>query len=112
MRLPSYKNLSPLLCSLACLTGFAAMACAEGQTVGQQRYSQAPAYNNAQALASLRVTGNAMRLSISANRADVRDTLKAIFDQTGKQFVLSNNVTGQVTLRLENQTLTRVLNAI
>lgn len=111
MRLPSYKNVSALWCSLACLTGFAVMACAEGQTVGQQRYSQAPAYNN-QSLASLRVTGNAMRLSIFANRADVRDTLKAIFDQTGKQFVLSNNVTGQVTLRLENQSLNRVLNDI
>ena len=73
---------------------------------------QYPAQNNAAPAATLQVTGTASRFSVSANHADVQEALKTVFDQAGKQFVLDNNVTGQITLRLTDQPLNVVLDAI
>lgn len=86
---------------------------AEGQAGGQQQ-QQRFAQNNGYAapIASLQVTGSATRLNIGANRADVQEVLKAVFDQTDKQFTIDHTVTGQVTLRLSAQPLTTILNSI
>ena len=73
---------------------------------------QYPAQTNAAPAATLQVTGTPSRFSVSANHADVQDALKTVFDQAGKQFVLDNNVTGQITLRLMDQPLNIVLDAI
>ena len=75
---------------------------------GQQYTTQ----NNAAPAAMLQVTGTAVRFSVAANHADVQDALKTVFDQAGKQFVLDNNITGQITLRLSDQPLNVVLEAI
>ena len=40
-----------------------------------------------------------------ADHADVQSALKAIFVQAGKQFDLTNTVTGQLTLKLDNQSM-------
>ena len=60
----------------------------------------------------MQVTGTEARFSVSANHADVQDALKLVFDQAGKQFLLDNNVTGQITLRLTEQPLNVALDAI
>ena len=87
-----------------CGRGNAARAEAPGQ--------QYPAQNNSAPAATLQVTGTANRFSVAANHADAQETLKTVFDQAGKQFVLENNVAGQITLRLTDQPLSVVLDAI
>src|SRR5579871_4501510 len=62
--------------------------------------------------ATLQVSGTATEFTISADHADVQSALKLVFDQAGKQFTLSNDVIGQVTLRLERQPLATVLEAL
>lgn len=62
--------------------------------------------------ATLHVTGTPTEFTIGADHADVQSMIKLIFDQAGKQFFLDNDVTGQVTLRLEAQPLRTVLEAV
>jgi hypothetical protein len=66
----------------------------------------------AKPIGTLQVTGTNSRFTISANRAEVTDALKLLFDQAEKQFVLEGNITGTVTLRLNEQPLGVVLPAI
>ncbi len=73
---------------------------------------QNAAQNSAAPAATLQLTGTATRFSIDARHADAQDALKAVFDQAGKQFALENNVAGQVTLRLTDQPLNVVLDAV
>ncbi len=61
---------------------------------------------------TLQVTGTSSRFTLSANRADVLDVLKLVFDQAEKQFVIEGNISGTVTLRLNEQPLGVVLPAI
>ncbi len=84
-------------------------------TVGAQSQSQygGQAFSPAASPASsLRVTGTTKRFTVIADRSDVRDTIKTIFDQAERQFTLDNNVVGQVTLRLQDQPLSTALSAI
>jgi hypothetical protein len=109
MHLPMLKQSLVALCGVVSIANFNAIARAEGpvgvQQQQQQRYAAPPP-------ATLQVTGTQTRLSISANRADVQDVLKLIFDQVDRQFTLDSNVTGQVTIRLSGQPLNIVLNSI
>ena len=73
---------------------------------------QYPALNNSAPAATLQVTGTATRFSVAANHADIQDALKTVFDQAGKQFLLDANITGQITLRLSDQPLNVVLDAL
>ena len=58
------------------------------------------------------MTGSESRFTLSANHADVQDTLKLIFDQANKQFFLDSTVCGQITMRLNDQPLSVTLDAI
>lgn len=62
--------------------------------------------------ATLQVTGTTQAFSVSANRAEVQDVLKMVFDQGQRQFTLDANATGTVSLRLINQPLKSVLDAV
>ena len=60
----------------------------------------------------LQVTGTAQKVSIDADHADVQSAIKAIFDQAKLQFTLDSSVTGQLTLRLTDQSLDVTLDTI
>ena len=91
---------------LLCSTGAARRAQAQAQP------APLTTQNSLAPNASLQVSGSASRFTVSANHADVQDVLKLLFDQAGKQFVLNNSVSGQVTLRLNEQPLGVTLNTI
>ncbi len=65
-----------------------------------------------QSASRLQVTGSRQQFSIEADHADVQSALKAVFVQAGKQFDLNNNVAGQLTLKLDSQSLDTVLSSI
>lgn len=77
-----------------------------------QGYTGQNGSQQAKPVGTLQVTGTNSRFTISANRAEVTDALKLLFDQAEKQFVLEGNITGTVTLRLNEQPLGVVLPAI
>ena len=98
-------------CVLGCLglgLGTITPVFAQQQTQnGGQGYTALPAPKSV-----LRVAGSATRFTLIADRADVRDAIKVVFDQAERQFTLDNNVVGQVTLRLQEQPLALTLNAL
>lgn len=60
----------------------------------------------------LQVSGTSSRVTISANRADVRSVLKLLFDQVHKQFIPDSSVAGEVTMSVQDQPFSVVLNGI
>ncbi len=78
----------------------------------QSQLAQNSVQNYQKPVGTLQVTGTIEKFTLSANRADVMDTLKLVFEQAEKQFVPVGAITGTVTLRLTEQPLVTTLNAI
>lgn len=99
-----------------CILGIGLLACALIAPVHAQQNQSQLAQNSGQnyqkPVGTLQVTGTIEKFTISANRADVMDTLKLIFEQAEKQFVPVGNLTGTVTLRLTEQPLVTTLEAV
>ncbi|MCX6382248.1 MAG: hypothetical protein NT023_22690 [Armatimonadetes bacterium] len=99
-----------------CILGIGLLACALIAPVyaqqNQSQLAQNTGQNYQKPVGTLQVTGTIEKFTISANRADVMDTLKLIFEQAEKQFVPVGNLTGTVTLRLTEQPLVTTLDAV
>jgi len=83
---------------------------AQNQSVLAQNGAQQQAFQKP--MGTLQVSGTIEKFTLSANRADVLETLKMVFEQAEKQFVPIGNLTGTVTLRLSEQPLVTTLDAI
>ncbi len=83
------------------------MAWAEGSATDQTPISvyTVPA-------SKLQVTGTSEKFTVDADNADVQSLLKAVFDQAKEQFTADNSAVGHVTMRLTEQSLSTVLDAI
>ena len=104
----NYQIIGCILGCFGLVSGIATPAFAQQQTQnGGQGYTALPVPKSV-----LRVTGSANRFTLIADRADVRDAIKIVFDQAERQFTLDSNVVGQVTLRLQEQPLALTLNAL
>jgi hypothetical protein len=108
MGLPMKHSCFALLGAALAVSGLAVPGAAK-----EKGMEEAAGTNQAAASPSkLQVTGTVERFTVDADHADVQSLLKAIFDQAKKQFNPGHNVTGQVTLRLTDQPLDKVLNAV
>lgn len=61
---------------------------------------------------TLRVTGDASRLTVSASQAPVADVLSRLFKQSGRNFSLAADVAGTITLSLLGTSPDDALNAV
>ncbi|HZT41493.1 MAG TPA: hypothetical protein VFA07_04865 [Chthonomonadaceae bacterium] len=114
MRLPFPKMILPaaILGGALLFMGASSQAAPRPDTTGTQAAADTAAQTPPPPTATLQVSGTATEFTISADHADVQSALKLIFDQAGKQFVLSNDVLGQVTLRLDRQPFNTVIGAL
>ncbi len=81
------------------------MCCARG-------YTQTNSTSAIEAEAPFALQGDANSLSLSANNADVRDVLHALFSQAHRQYVPDATVVGRVTLLLIHQPFHVVLDVV
>ena len=89
-----------------------ASCCATAAGNESPQQNGAPFENVAPAPSILQVGGTPSRVTISANRADVRSVLKLLFDQVHRQFIPDSSVAGEVTMSLQDQPFNVVLNAV
>lgn len=105
----SLKNSLRIAMAVAML-GAASLATDAQQNQLQLAQNGAQGYQKP--VGTLQVTGTIEKFTISANRADVLDALKLVFEQAEKQFTPVGNISGTVTLRLTDQPLVTTLDAI
>ena len=99
-----------LAIAVVCVAGLTPASTLRADTLTQGGYpASAPPTAPAPTLS---VSVNMGRYSVDANHADVRSVVKLLFDRADKQVVFGNSVTGDVTLRLKDQTFQTILNAI